>query len=78
MGACTGVQKRMQTRIDRTGGQLDTHNMVDSPRSLIPYALGFLLMGAGLVVWFKWTEPNPADQNGVAPAETLPDVYNVL
>ena len=78
MAVCTGVPEKKGALIDRTGGRLDTHTMVDSPRNLTLYALGFLLMGAALVVWFKWTEPNSAEQNGVAPAETLPDVYNVL
>ena len=78
MAVCTGVPEKKGALIDRTGGRLDTHTMVDSPRNLTLYALGFLLMGAGLMVWFKWTEPYSDEQNGVAPAETLPDVYNVL
>ena len=45
---------------------------------MIYYALGFLLMGGGVVLYFKWTAPESSGQSGDPSGETLPDVYNVL
>ena len=74
MGDFTGNRPSTRVLIDRPCGRLDTLDMVYSPRNMIFYALGFLLMGGGVVLWFKWSEPDSTEANG----ETLPDVYNVL
>ena len=52
--------------------------MVYSPRNMIYYAFGFVLLGGTVLLYFWWTAPESSNPLGETPGETLPDVYNVL